>query len=147
MKPDTGEFDLDLIQDLPAFLQPGDLSLRNLPLLQPLSGSIQQRLGFVRPASGSAWGDLPQEFPDNQVVLLGRHQLRAVDGEERLALSQNLVRLVGVYLPDPAGEANLDVGKPGFVRFDVSDSADLVLDLPILHDAGLHPNALHPLRT
>ena len=47
MKPEAGEFDLDLMPDLPALFQPGDLAVGDLPLLQPLGCGIQQRLGSV----------------------------------------------------------------------------------------------------
>jgi hypothetical protein len=82
----------------------------------------------------------------SSLATLGRHQLRAIDGQERLALSHLFVCCVGVYLLHPAGEANLHVGKPRLVRLDVSDGADLVADRSKLYDAGLYPDALHPLR-
>src|SRR5580704_19665874 len=63
-----------------------------------------------------------------------------------LALPHLLVSCVGVHLLNPAGEAYLHVGKPRFVRLDVSDGADLVADRAKLYDAGLYPDALHPLR-
>jgi hypothetical protein len=71
---------------------------------------------------------LRQEIFGDQVLLLGRHQLRAVDGQEWLALAHLFVCCVGIYLLNPAGEADLHVGKPRFVRLDVSDGADLVAD-------------------
>ena len=146
MKPEAGEFDLDLMPDLPALFQPGDLAVGDLPPLQPLGCGIQQRLGSVGSGSASR-GGFRQELPSHQVVLLGRHQLRAIDDQERLALSHLFVCCVGVYLLNPAGEADLHVGKPRFVGLDVSDGADLVADRPKLYDAGLYPYALHPLWT
>ena len=138
MKPEAGEFDLDLMPDLPALFQPGDLAVGDLPLLQPLGCGIQQRLGSVR--SGSR-----QELLCHHVVLLGCYQLRAIDGQERLALPHLFVCCVGIYFLHPAGEANLHVGKPRFIRLDIADGADLVADRSKLDDTGLHPDALHPL--
>ncbi len=79
MKPEAGEFDLDLMPDLPALFQPGDLAVGDLPLLQPLGCGIQQRLGSVGSGSASR-GGFRQELLGHQVVLLGRHQFRAIDG-------------------------------------------------------------------
>ncbi len=62
-----------------------------------------------------------QKFLGYQVLLLGRHQVRTIDAQERLAALHELAGCVGVYLLNPAGEADLNVGKRRFVCLDVSD--------------------------
>ena len=65
---------------------------------------------------------------------------------DRLALAHRLVGRVGIDLLNPAREAHLHVGKPRFIGLDVSEGANLVLDLPPLDGIRLHPDALNPLR-
>ena len=62
MKPDVGEFDLDLMPDLPALLQPRDLAVGDLPPLQPLGCGIQQRLESVGSGSASRNSGFRQEL-------------------------------------------------------------------------------------
>ena len=81
-----------------------------------------------------------------QVFLLGGHQIRTIDGEQRLSFTNELVTRVGVDLTNPAGETRLDIGHQALIDFNVSGGANIVGYILHLRLSQFHADALHTLR-
>src|SRR5215472_3158188 len=80
-----------------------------------------------------------------QVLLFRRHQVGAVNGEQRLSLPDKLVSRIGKHFLNPSWKAYLNIGQPGFVDLDIADGAYLIVNRLGLHNACLYANALQAL--
>src|SRR6185312_1127590 len=80
-----------------------------------------------------------------EVFALCRRDLRAVDGEQPLALSDFLVHRVCKYLLNPPGEPYLNPCELRFVDLDIAGGADFIAQGFVCDDAGLNAYALHAL--
>ena len=83
-------------------------------------------------------------LPCQQILLLGRHKVRAVDGEEWLSLAHILIGGIGKDLADVAGEAHLHVGEKTLIDIHRAGSAYVVAQLLVLDCAHSYADALHP---
>ncbi len=131
-----------LLLDLACRFRPDDLFIRNRPLLEPLDSGLNER--------GSAGSDARHCTLHDLLLILFRHQkvalrcdeIRAVNCEKRLSLSNILIGCIRKRLLDVARESDLDVGQPGFVHCDVAGRPNLVCDELVLHLASCDANTL-----
>ena len=73
-----------------------------VPQLEPLARRVQQRLRALGHFVIGRLAQLLLSAARNQVLLLGRHQVRAVEGEQRLPLVHQLAHKVGIDVFDPS---------------------------------------------
>lgn len=103
---------------LTGFLQMLDLVFGHAPQLQPPAGGRGQLA--LRVAFGSGL-HAPQR---DQVFLLRRQQLRAVDLDERISPAYLASDEIDVDRFDPAADPGMDAGQAGLVRLDDANRAD-----------------------
>ena len=110
--------------DLAGLFQLLDLLVADVPQAQTVARRPQQRIG----AAGHVLvGRFPQALlapPSNQILLLGGDQVGTVEGEQGLALADQLAHEVHIDLLDPARDFHVDVGNLGFVWFHAPHCAD-----------------------
>ena len=68
-----------------ALFERADFIVANLPQFEPAARGSQQVGGGVALFGGRVGLQLLEAAPGNQIVVLGRKEFRAIDGEERLA--------------------------------------------------------------
>ncbi len=127
-------------------LQPLNLLIRDIPQPQPLprrSDEVFRALGRgcdrARPQKLSR----PQR---KQKILLGGHQVRAVDREKRIARTNGLPDGIGEDLFDVTGDLAMDMRQPGFVVAHLSNDTDVLRERSHLGRDGAHPYKLLLLR-
>src|SRR5574337_678409 len=130
----------------PCSLKIGDLLVADIPVLKaPLRGIHQ----CLRPGDDIRKAALGQRLPRSQSLqlpLLGRDQIRTVNGEERLPLLNGLPRKVHQQALDPPLDLDIDVGEASFVELHHPNRPDRPLNRPVFDHAGFQPDQLLSLR-
>src|SRR6266481_3530337 len=78
--------------------------------------------------------------------MLGRYQVRAVNGEQWLTLANKIAGSVGVDFANPSCEARLHIGLPALIDLDITVEAQVSIDRLRFHLAEHDADILHPLR-
>ena len=124
--------------------EPCNFALRHAPLLQPFRGSFQQRSRAFRDAGNRASDHALLILLCHQILALGRHEVRTVDGEKRLSFAQELVRCIREDFLDVTGIPELHVGETCFIDRDIPGHSDFVVDDLAFDAAHSNANALQP---
>jgi hypothetical protein len=80
-----------------------------------------------------------------QILALARHELRAVDGEDRRPGRHALAGEADEQLLDPARDLRLDLAHASLVGVDDADAADLSRERASLDDRRAHAEHLPPI--
>ena len=108
--------DGDRARDLPVAFEGLDLGCRQVPELQTSSSGFEERLGALRDAREWAARQLALGPKREQVFLLARHQLGAVDREERLAPLDGGAHEVDEHVLDPPAHLRVHVRELRLVK-------------------------------
>ncbi|VTR69342.1 hypothetical protein DESC_740081 [Desulfosarcina cetonica] len=125
--------DGDGLPDGALALQILDLRVGEVPVGQAGAGGLQQLLA----AGGGV--ELPQ---GDEVLLLGREQVGAVNVEQWLALLHGLAHIIHMQGLDPAVELGVDRVDTGLVEGDRAEGTDRLGKGPALHAAQANPHVL-----
>ena len=128
--------------DLPLLLQSADDRLRHIQQPQPFPGAIGQGAGHVGDV-GCGVALAFDRFQGQQQLLLRRHQLRRVEGEEPLSLLDQDAGGVHPLVLHPPFRFGVDAGHARFVVGDAPGGADAPVQRPPLHLRGAHADVLH----
>ena len=105
-------------------MERADFLLANLPQFEAAAGGGQQVGGGLALLGWGIGRQLLEATPSDQVVGLRRKELRAIDGEEGLALFDWRTGEVDVQFAHPAAETRGDAGIAAFIVLHYSGGAD-----------------------
>ena len=127
---------------LPAFLEGAKLRVAQVPQTQPLpAGAKKRRRGL--PRSGNlAVLEAGSTLLREQVLLLGSDEVRAVDGEQRIALLHRLARVVDIEVLDVAAYLEGHFGDLPLVVVEAPHGPNDLLDGSPLDAAEGEPDHL-----
>src|SRR5581483_2562984 len=123
-----------------------DLRVRDVPQAEAFAGRGEQRASALTRFLDRTGGQLPVGFEREQVLPLRRHQIRAVDGEERLAFLHLLTDKIHRHGLRPPRNLRVDFGDARFVVGDDTNGTDARLQCLVRHLRGSDADQLLPRR-
>src|SRR6266581_868312 len=123
-----GRVDGERAPRLPALLELAHLLRREVPETEPLAAGARERSRGHPRLGERALPEPPLRLAREEVLALRGQELRAVEGEERIALADGLPGVVRVKLLDEAAHLERHLSEPALVEVEPADGADHLLD-------------------
>src|SRR5216117_854607 len=101
---------------------------REVPETEPLAAGARERSRGHPRLGERALPEPPFRLAREEVLALRGQELRAVEGEERIALADGLPGVVRVKLLDEAAHLERHLSEPALVEVEPADGADHLLD-------------------
>src|SRR5437773_2110162 len=109
---------------LPALFERAHLLRREVPETEPLAAGARERSRGHPRLGERALPEPPFRLAREEVLALRGQELRAVEGEERIALADGLPGVVRVKLLDEAAHLERHLSEPALVEVEPADGAD-----------------------